>query len=235
MAQKRMFDKAITNSDDFLEMPDSSQILYFHLSMNADDDGFINNWKSIMKMTGTKEDDLKLLIAKSYIIIFDTGVIVIRHWRINNYLRQDRYKETKYIEEKNQLTIGNNEEYILNEIIGIPVVYPDKNRIDKNNNNTLKNEIFEQRFKEFYNEYPKKVNKKETLNWFIKHKPNEELFKIIMKSLEEQKKHWKEKKYIPYPTTWLNGELWDNEIDDEDNQNDDEVKLINEGDGLFHF
>ena len=62
MAQKRMFDKAITNSDEFLELPDSTQVLYFHLSMNADDDGFVNNWKSIMKMTGTKEDDLKILL-----------------------------------------------------------------------------------------------------------------------------------------------------------------------------
>lgn len=132
MAQKRMFDKTITNSDDFLELPDSSQVLYFHLSMNADDDGFVNNWKSIMKMTGTKEDDLKLLILKQYIIPFDSGVIVIKHWRINNYLRQDRYKETTFKEEKSQLSIGNNEEYILKNTLGIPVVYPDKNSIDKN-------------------------------------------------------------------------------------------------------
>lgn len=132
MAQKRMFDKTITNSDDFLELPDSSQVLYFHLSMNADDDGFINNWKSIMKMTGTKEDDLKLLIAKQYIITFDTGVIVIRHWRLNNYLRNDRYKETKFKDEKSQLLLGKNEEYTLDKNVGIPMVYPDKNSIDKN-------------------------------------------------------------------------------------------------------
>lgn len=132
MAQKRMFDKTITNSDDFLELPDSSQVLYFHLSMNADDDGFINNWKSIMKMTGTKEDDMKLLIAKGYLITFDSGVIVIRHWRLNNYLRSDRYKETKFIDEKNQLYLANNEEYTLDKKVGIPLVYTDKNRIDKN-------------------------------------------------------------------------------------------------------
>ena len=87
MAQKRMFNKVITNDDNFLEMPCSSQVLYFHLSMNADDDGFVNNWKSIMRITGTKEDDLKVLIAKQYIIPFDSGVIVIRHWRLNNYLQ----------------------------------------------------------------------------------------------------------------------------------------------------
>lgn len=131
MAQKRMFDKTITNADDFLEMPDSSQNLYFHLSMNADDDGFINNWKSIMRMTGHKEDDLKVLIAKQFIIPFDSGVIVIRHWRINNYLRNDRYKETKFKDEKNQLILGENEEYLLKNNLGIPLVDTDKNRIDK--------------------------------------------------------------------------------------------------------
>ena len=147
MAQKRMFDKTITNSDDFLELPDSSQVLYFHLSMNADDDGFVNNWKSIMRMTGTKEDDLKLLIAKSYIIAFDSGVIVIRHWRLNNYLRNDRYKETKFKDEKSQLLLGKNEEYTLDKKIGIPLVSTDKNRIDKNrldkNINNNNEQIFE--------------------------------------------------------------------------------------------
>lgn len=149
MAQKRMFDKTITNSDDFLELPDSSQVLYFHLSMNADDDGFINNWKSIMKMTGTKEDDLKILIAKQYIIPFDSGVIVMRHWRINNYLRSDRYKETKFIDEKSQLLLGKNEEYTLDKNVGIPTVYPDKNSIDKNS--IEEKEIYKE--KEIKNKY----------------------------------------------------------------------------------
>lgn len=154
MAQKRMFDKSITNSDNFLELPDSSQILYFHLSMNADDDGFIDNWRSIMRMTGTKEDDLKILVTKSYVIPFDTGVIVIRHWRMNNYLRNDRYKETTHKAEKSQLMLGENEEYILTDNKpGIPMVDTDKNRlvenrIDKNreDNEERKNErkpIFE--------------------------------------------------------------------------------------------
>ena len=113
MAQRRMFSKTITNSDSFLEMPDSSQNLYFHLSMNADDDGFIDNWKSIMRMTGHKEDDLKVLIAKQYIIPFDTGVIIIKHWRMNNYLRSDRYKETVYKEELKNLVLDDNLVYQL--------------------------------------------------------------------------------------------------------------------------
>ena len=128
-----MFDKTITNNDNFLEMPDSTQNLYFHLSMEADDDGFVDNWKSIMRMTGKKEDDLKLLIAKSFIIPFDTGVIVIKHWRINNYLRKDRYNQTKYLKEKSQLHIEENQEYSLKyEESGIPVVATEKNRIEKN-------------------------------------------------------------------------------------------------------
>lgn len=133
MAQKRMFDKTITNNDNFLEMPDSTQNLYFHLSMEADDDGFVDNWKSIMRMTGKKEDDLKLLIAKRFIIPFETGVIVIKHWRINNYLRKDRYHQTKYLKEKSLLTIEENEEYELKKTSGIPIGNREENSIVKNN------------------------------------------------------------------------------------------------------
>lgn len=129
MAQKRMFDKTITNSDDFLGMPDSSQNLYFHLSMNADDDGFVNNWKSIMRMTGHKEDDLKVLSAKQFIIPFDTGVIVIKHWRVNNYLRSDRYTETKFKDEMNKLELDDSLVYQL-ATNGKPRL--DKIRLDKN-------------------------------------------------------------------------------------------------------
>ena len=129
MAQKRMFNRAITNDDNFIEMPMSSQVLYFHLSMNADDDGFVNNWKSIMRMIGAKEDDLKVLIAKNYIIPFDSGVIVIKHWRLNNYLRNDRYVETKYKEEKGKLLLDSNQVYQM-DTNGIPSI--DKISIDKN-------------------------------------------------------------------------------------------------------
>ena len=118
MAERRMFAKTIIDSDAFLEMPLSTQSLYFHLSMRADDDGFVNNPKSIQKMIGASDDDLKLLIAKSFILIFESGVIVIKHWRINNYIRNDRYHETVYQEEKALLNIKNNDAYTL----GIPSV-----------------------------------------------------------------------------------------------------------------
>ena len=132
MAQKRMFDKSITKCDNFMEMPDSSQNLYFHLSMDADDDGFVDNWKSIMRMTGKKEDDLKLLIAKQFIIPFESGVIVIKHWRINNFLRKDRHKDTKYLNELNSLKIEENEEYSLKTDIDEPRLTNGQPSIEEN-------------------------------------------------------------------------------------------------------
>lgn len=116
-----MFAKTIIDSDAFLDMPLSTQCLYFHLSMRADDDGFVNNPKKIQKMLGASEDDLKLLMAKSFILLFDTGVIVIKHWRINNYIRNDRYHETAYQDEKSLLSLKENNAYTLNsDNVGIP-------------------------------------------------------------------------------------------------------------------
>jgi len=119
MAERRMFAKTIIDSDSFLDMPMSTQALYFHLSMRADDDGFINNPKKIQRMIGATEDDLKLLIAKNFIIVFESGVIVIKHWKIHNYIRNDRYKPTVYQEEKDQLELKDNGAYTL----GIPNGY----------------------------------------------------------------------------------------------------------------
>jgi hypothetical protein len=127
MAERRMFAKTIIDSDAFLEMPATAQMLYFHLAMRADDDGFINNPKRIMRMIGSGDDDLKLLILKKFIIPFESGVVVIKHWRINNYLRTDRYKETAYIDEKSRLEIKENGAYTLIEsgmdTAGIPNGY----------------------------------------------------------------------------------------------------------------
>lgn len=105
MAERRMFAKTIVDSDAFLDMPLSSQALYFHLSMRADDDGFVNNPKKIQRMIGCSDDDLKLLIAKRFVLIFDSGVIVIKHWRLHNTLRKDRYKPTIYQEEFKKLIL----------------------------------------------------------------------------------------------------------------------------------
>jgi hypothetical protein len=115
MAERRMFAKKITESDAFLDMPSSTQMLYFHLSMNADDDGFVNNPKKIQRMCGASDDDFKLLIAKSFVILFESGIIVIKHWKMHNYIQSDRYRPTDYVDEKSMLGIKKNKAYTLDE------------------------------------------------------------------------------------------------------------------------
>lgn len=111
MAEKRMFTQKIIDSDAFLDMPLSSQALYFHLNMRADDDGFVNNPKRIQRTVGASEDDLKLLIVKRFVIGFDSGVIVIKHWKMHNTLRKDRYNPTQYQEELQTLALKENNSY----------------------------------------------------------------------------------------------------------------------------
>ena len=116
MAQRRLFSLKIVDSDAFLEMPTSSQALYFHLGMHSDDDGFVNPRK-IMRVIGTTNDDLKILIAKRFILTFETGVVVIKHWLIHNTILKDRYTPTLYTEEKNSLIIKENGVYTENKVI----------------------------------------------------------------------------------------------------------------------
>lgn len=112
MAERRMFAKSIIDSDAFLDMPQSSQNLYFHLAMRADDEGFVSAPKSIMRLIGASEDDLKVLIAKRYILTFDSGIVVIKHWKINNYIQKDRFVPTTYTEERAMLTFDSKNAYI---------------------------------------------------------------------------------------------------------------------------
>ena len=111
MAQRRMFTMQIVDSDAFLDMPLSAQALYFHLNMRADDDGFINNPRKIQRMINASDDDLRVLIAKRFLLAFESGVIVIKHWRMHNILRRDRYTPTQYQEELAQLGIKDNGSY----------------------------------------------------------------------------------------------------------------------------
>lgn len=113
MAERRMFAKTIVDSDAFLEMPLSTQALYFHLGMRADDDGFVNAPKKILRMIGVQEDDMKLLITKKFIIPFESGVIVIKHWKIHNTIQNDRYHATPYQKEKEALIVEENRAYKL--------------------------------------------------------------------------------------------------------------------------
>lgn len=111
MAERRMFSKMIIDTDAFLDMPHSTQALYFHLAMHADDEGFVGNPKKIQKMIGANDDDEKLLIAKRFILTFESGIIVIKHWWIHNYIQRDRFKETTYLEEKSTLTLDGKKAY----------------------------------------------------------------------------------------------------------------------------
>lgn len=112
MAGKRMIKISIIDDDMFLDMPKTTQCLYFHLCMRADDDGFINAPKKIMRIVGCNDDDMKLLIAKQYLIPFESGVIVIKHWKLHNSIRKDVYKETEYLKEKNELFQAKSGEYL---------------------------------------------------------------------------------------------------------------------------
>ena len=139
MAEKRMFSKRVIDSDAFLDMPLTTQALYFHLNMRADDDGFVNNPKKIMRMIGAGTDDLNVLLAKRFVLGFESGVIVIKHWRMHNYIQNDRYKETAYLEEKSHLILKVNKAYSFMDTECIQDVSSlesqirlAKNRIDKN-------------------------------------------------------------------------------------------------------
>lgn len=113
MAERRMFAKTIVASDAFLDMPLSARCLYFALGMYADDEGFVNSPKSLMRLIGASNDDMNILLVRRFIIAFPSGVCLIKHWRINNYLRSDRFQATKYTEERNQIVIEENGAYAL--------------------------------------------------------------------------------------------------------------------------
>ena len=226
-----MFAKTIVDSDAFLDMPMSARLLYYDLGMRADDDGFINSPKKIMRMIGASNDDVNILIARKFVIPFDSGVVVIKHWRINNYLRNDRYTETKYLEEKSNLEVDKNGSYTAKNNTGIPVGIPtvstgkvrlgkdsigkDINTISCNKNSEI--EVLNQKemwFESFWEIYPKHQDKKKAKQKFLKACTNEKEYKAIMDGLRNVLPVWakKDTKYIPMPTTWLNGERWNDEV-----------------------
>lgn len=135
MSERRMFTKKITESDAFLDMPSSTQMLYFHLSMNADDDGFVNNPKKIQRMCGASDDDYKLLVLKRFVLTFESGVIVIKHWKMHNYIQNDRYRPSDYVDEKSMLGLKSNKAYTLDESKMVTKCIQDvsvgKDRVDK--------------------------------------------------------------------------------------------------------
>ena len=162
MAKKRMFSLKVIDTDDFLDMPMTAQYLYFHLAMRADDDGFLGNQKRIMRMIGSNDDDFKVLLAKRYIIEFDSGIIVIRHWRMHNYIQKDRYVETEYLKEKSTLVENNGKYetkkgldtkciqnvYKMDTQVMLGKVSIGKNSIDKNKRKKISNSYTYAKFKQ---------------------------------------------------------------------------------------
>ena len=223
MATRRMFSKIITNSDPFLEMPVSSQNLYFHLGMNADDDGFVQV-KSVMKQLGSGEDDLKVLLTKGFLIRFADGVIVITAWKVNNEIRGDRYKPTYYQEHLEKLEIESNRCYsLIPEKISVnSLVVPDDNQmttkcqpvgdtgkvsigkvsIDQINNDDS--------FEIFWNLYNKKVNPKLCKSMWKKIDP--ELHQFIFNHVREYVKNKPDKQFRKDPERYLKYEMWQSEI-----------------------
>ena len=228
MAQRRMFSKKITETDLFLDMPMSSQCLYFHLNMSADDDGFIGNAKTIRRMIGASEDDLKLLLAKEFLFPFDSGVVVVKDWKIHNYIRSDRYNETVYQEEKKQLKQLENGRYE----IGIPNVIPEVHQTDTQvrlGKDRLGKDIKEipqpsndgqstsERFETLWKEYPKKQGKKKALTYYKRSIKNGTTDEVIMQGIEDYKKYLDINKSWLKPmdgSRWFNEERWNDETDD---------------------
>lgn len=152
-----MFTKKIIDSDAFLDMPLSTQSLYFHLNMRADDDGFLNNPKKIQRMIGASDDDLKLLFAKRFVLAFDNGVVVIKHWRMHNLIRKDRYSPTQYTEERDTLTVKSDGSYTerTDDDLLPPPWQPDDNQYDNQSGNQAATQYREEedRSEEGYNSF----------------------------------------------------------------------------------
>lgn len=239
MAERRMFAKSIIDSDLFLDMPQSTQNLYFHLSLRADDDGFVGNPKKIMRMINCSQDDIKILISKQFLIPFESGVVVIKHWKIHNYIRNDRYKPTIYTEEKKKLTEQENKEYI----VGIPngnqtdTQYRiGKDSLVKDNKNNVVNDIYTPQIKEVIDYLNEKTNK----NFRATTKKTQILIKTLLKNkytvedikkvIDIKVKQWsKDKKMKIYlrPET-LFGSKFEAYLNEEPNKEVYEVKIDHE-------
>ena len=239
MAERRMFTKKITDDDHFLNLSSPAQALYLHLSMNADDDGFCNQITASMFKAHASVTDLEALLKNRYIYQFDSGVIVIKHWRMANALRKDRYTPTAFKNEMAMLKVSENGAYKFpdsNDAVAerlpngcqlvaerLPQVSIGKVSIDKNNKNNIscnensEIEVLDQKemwFESFWEIYPKHQDKKKAKQKFLKACTNEKEYKAIMDGLRNVLPVWakKDTKYIPMPTTWLNGERWNDEV-----------------------
>lgn len=239
MGERRMFSGKVIITDDFLELPATARCLYFTLNMFADDDGFLDNYKTVMRICNAAQNDFDILKMKSYVIDFNNGVIVIRHWKVHNLIQADRYKATAYVDEKEMLSLDNKKAYVLinaacealpktqaepaeNTVYTecIQDVYTSKDKTSKDkaskfNNNTVQADAFNQ----FWNAYPAghKTGKQYCEKALAKVLKTGVTIETLLQALEEQKrsKQWTKDggQYIPNPATWLNQGRWEDELE----------------------
>lgn len=212
MAERRMFAKTIIDSDAFLDMPLSSQALYFHLSMRADDDGFVNGAKKIKRTLGCSDDDFGLLLAKNFIIPFEGGVCVIKHWKIHNYIQKDRYKPTLYADLKDKLSLKNNGIYSMDTQCIQDVSNLETSCTPRLGKVREGKTISPDGFDLFWNSYPSKKSKQLAIKAFSKVKVD---LQVLLSAIEVQKqsKQWRDG-IIPHASTWLNQCRWEDELSD---------------------
>lgn len=227
MAQKRMFSLSVTDTDKFLDMSTSAQALYFHLGMHGDDDGFVASPRKIARCVGCNDDDLRLLASKGYIIPFESGVIVIVDWSINNTLKNDRYHKTIFSTERALLSADSAGRWVLDSSLE-----PERKQIgtsleaelnvaeqSKTKQNREKaadkppTRTSNKEFEQFWQAYPRKVGKSAAQKAFSK---IEEPLDVLLPALEQQKfsDQWTRDggRYIPNPATWLNQGRWQDEV-----------------------
>lgn len=209
MAERRMFAKSIVLSDAFLDMPLSTRCLYFTLGMLADDDGFIGNPKSVMRQCGASQDDMSVLLQKRFVLAFESGVIVIKHWRMNNYLQNDRHKTTTYVEELETLSIDSKGAYTERKDAMytncIQNVYTGKNSIDKDSIGKVNK--YNVCFEEFWKHYPRKKEKQKAYAQYMARLncgySEEELLTACKNYAEECEQTHREERYIKLGATFL--------------------------------
>lgn len=206
MANRRMFSLDVVNTDLFLDMPVSAQCLYFHLGMRADDDGFISSPKQIMRMATCTQDDMKILVSKGFVIPFETGIVVIRHWKQHNYIQSDRYRKTKYTEERDRLELKENVYILDTERIQDAYKVDTQYRLskdivrDRDNNYSV-------HFESFWNVYPRKKEKAKAYKCYNARLKDgyseEELLIAATKYAEECEARKTEERYIKLGATFL--------------------------------
>lgn len=251
MARRRMFSLDIVDSDQFTELPITTRLLYFELGSRGDDDGFIANPKKIAKLADCSEEDIKTLVDKGFAYVFDSGPLVIRHWLANNQLRNDRYHETYFKNEKSMIGVNlKNKTYYLYDDPGLPDGLPlvalDEIRKKKNNEEEEKEEFNSEQLKEeeyntfdvsdidpriinqfelLWNKYPKRVGKKEALYYYNQAIKKGESFNIIEQGLDNYIDYLNNEGtpdiHIKYGSNWFKNECWNDEYETNNHYFDD--------------